>query len=352
MSPITQSSLARDPCRVGTVADNQSALARAEQDNVGRLARGGLVSLAGSASQAVFAFLLLVVVSRGLGAGGAGAFLEAVALFNILATTATLGVSTGLIYTVSRFRARGRVRDLPRTYVVGFVPLLVLSTAAAIAVSVNAEELGRTLGDATHASDIGSYLSIMAWFIPVAALLLATLGATRGYELMWPTVLLEKIVKLGLQVGLIFVAIQIGLNEKALVLAWLLPILIALVVGVIWLRGLHQGDSIVPESEPTDYLQVLREFWTFTLPRSFASIFRTVVLWLDVLLVGALVSPEAAGIYAVSTRLLQFGLAIALAVGQVSQPMISRLMAADERQETRDVYEIATSWQILLTWPQ
>lgn len=332
--------------------EHRSNMSSVQRRDVAVLARGGIVNLSGSASQAVFAFALLFVVGRGMGAGGAGAFLESVALFNILATTATLGVSTGFVYSVSRLRAANRESDLGRMYIVGYAPLIILSCLAAAIVYLTADQLARTLGDAQHSDQIGAYLRTMAWFIPPASAFLATLGATRGYELMWPTVLLEKNVKLGLQVGFTFVALALGLSHEAVALGWLLPILIATAIALVWLRKLHLREPESTNRPQTSYRRLFRDFWAFTLPRSFASIFRTAVLWLDVLLVGALLSPEAAGIYAVATRLLQFGLAVAMAVGQVSQPMISRLIARGETTETRGLYEIATSWQMLLTWPQ
>ncbi len=62
-------------------------------------------------------------------------------------------------------------------------------------------------------------------------------------------------------------------------------------------------------------------FWIFSLPRAFASAFRVGVLWLDVVLVGALISPTAAAVYTVATRLLQVGFIAVEAIGQVVEPI-------------------------------
>ena len=53
---------------------------------------------------------VLLVVTRGLGAQGTGAFYEAVALFLILSSAAALGSDVGLSRMVPRYRALGRVR--------------------------------------------------------------------------------------------------------------------------------------------------------------------------------------------------------------------------------------------------
>src|SRR5207248_11587968 len=76
------------------------------------LARGGALSLVGSVVTGILAFALVVVVTRTLHPGGAGAFFEAVALFTIISNTAELGADTGLVREVSQSVALGRVQEL------------------------------------------------------------------------------------------------------------------------------------------------------------------------------------------------------------------------------------------------
>ena len=61
------------------------------------LARGGALNLAGAVATGLLHFVLLVVVTRGLGAQGTGAFYEAVALFLILAQVATAAAAAATI---------------------------------------------------------------------------------------------------------------------------------------------------------------------------------------------------------------------------------------------------------------
>ncbi len=97
----------------------ETAAAPATGDDAARrdlttLARGGALNLVGAAATGLCNFVLLVVVARGLRAQGTGAFYEAVALFLILSSAATLGADVGLSRMVPRYRALGRVRDLRR----------------------------------------------------------------------------------------------------------------------------------------------------------------------------------------------------------------------------------------------
>ncbi len=316
------------------------------------LARGGAINLLGSASQALFAFLLLVVLGRGMGAAGAGAFLVAVAVFSVFATISTLGVDTGFIFSISRMRARGRTQDLVSVYRAGYIPLLALSVVTVGVVYRWAEPLSRLLGNGSDAADIGRYLRVMAPFVPVAALQMATLGATRGYETMTPTVLVDRVARLGMQALAVLVAVRLGVGARGVALAWILPLVLTLGWAWGWRRRLDTTTVAGPVAAPTPFRQLARDFWAFTLPRTFASVFRVAVQWLDVLLVAALMSPTAVALYAFATRLLQFGVAIAYALGQVSQPAIGRLYASGDLNQTKGVFGVAATWQILMTWPQ
>ena len=323
-----------------------------DPEDIRVLAKGGAVTLVGTVAQAVAGMLLLVGLGRILGAEGAGGFLEAVAIFNIAAVTATLGVDTGFIRSLSRSRAMGRRDTAGTTLWIGYVPLVVFGVVAGLVVAMNAESLAVFFAEGDGTDEVATYLRIFAIFIPFGALLLATLGATRAYETMVPTVLVDRVARLGSQAVLVTIALAIGLDELWVAAAWGVPVLAAVVWAAVWLRRLASSDGPATAPERGPLRPLIVEFWSFTLPRSFASIFRVAVLWLDVLLVGALISASAAGVYAVSTRLLQLGLAVAFAVGQASQPMISRLITESGRESTRSIYETATAWQMLLTWPQ
>lgn len=328
---------------------------RGQRNDVSQLARGGAINLVGAASFGVLNFVLLIVLTRGLGAGTAGAFLEAVAIFNIVATTATVGVDTGLVRTVSRHRALARGPDLRTTLIVGLVPVAIVGVAMAYATWVFSDQLATIVGDPAHHAEIATYVRVLAAFLPVAALHFAVLGATRGYSTMNPTVFIDRIGRPFLQPLLCLAVIALGLGSRLLALAWAGPFLLGLFAGAEALRRLrHTSDGF---EDPTPQLRSAllrhaREFWRFTLPRTFASVFRVVVQWLDVLLVGGLLSTRHAAIYAVSTRLLQFGFIVAHSVSQVIQPMVSGLLSADERGRAQGLFGIATAWLVALTWPQ
>lgn len=66
--------------------------------------RSGVAGLLGAACNGLFGFLLVVVITRGYGTAGAGAFFAAVGVVTMTAALCTLGAETGLIWALPRRR--------------------------------------------------------------------------------------------------------------------------------------------------------------------------------------------------------------------------------------------------------
>jgi len=318
------------------------------------LARGGALNLVGAVATGVFHFLLLVVVARGLAAGGTGAFYEAVALFLILSSAAALGADVGLSRMVPRYRALGRVRDLRRGLHVGLWPVLVAGALLGVLTLVFARELAEVFSGGDESGRLAELIRTFALFVPVGALTLAVFAATRGFGTMRPTVFLDKVARPALQPLLVLGAILAGAGTTAIALAFVAPYLPALVAGLVWLAVLlrrterrHQGET--EPARPGGRL--LREFWRFTGPRGLAAVFQTTSLWLSTLLIGALRSTAEAGVYAASSRYLATAAMAAVAIRQVLAPKLSELLARRSQQRAQSAYQTTTCWMVALTWP-
>jgi O-antigen/teichoic acid export membrane protein len=344
------------------VPDRQATVAPAaagSHDDAARqdlttLARGGALNLAGAVATGVLHFLLLVVVTRGLAAGGTGAFYEAVALFLILSSAAALGADVGLSRMVPRYRALGRVRDLRRGLHVGLWPVLVAGGVLGVLAFVFAPELADVFSGRDEHGRLTEFVRTFALFVPVGALSLAVFAATRGFGTMRPTVFLDKIARPALQPLLVLGAVVAGAGTTAIALAFVGPYLPALAAGLVWLavllrRAERRQDGDAEPARPGGRL--LREFWRFTGPRGLAAVFQTTSLWLNTLLIGALRSTAEAGVYAASSRYLAIAAMAAVAIRQVLAPKLSELLARRSQQRAQSVYQTTTCWMVALNWP-
>jgi O-antigen/teichoic acid export membrane protein len=317
------------------------------------LARGGTLALAGVVVSAALQFLLVLVVTRGLGAAGAGVFLEAVALFTIAAAVAQFGANTGLVRSLPRMRVLGRSAELGRTVAVAIAPVLGLSVAAAAAIFVLAPQLAALL---FHGADEGSAVAtvrIFAAALPLAAPTIVILSGTRGLGSMLPYVAIQNVGLPALRLVLVLCVVAAGLGGTAVAVGWAVPAALAFVGGALWLARLLRTrvhDRAAPE--PTAPLRELAsEFWRFSAARGLAGILGITVTWVDVLLVGAMRSTREAGIYAAASRLSIAGAYALQAVGMTIAPRISALLTSGRHRSVEELYRLGTWSLMALTWP-
>jgi O-antigen/teichoic acid export membrane protein len=326
-----------------------------ERADLSTLARGGVISLAGAIANGVFGFALIVVVTRGLRARGAGAFFEGLAVFTIASNLCELGADDGLLRTIPRFRVLGRTQDLRRTLAIGLVPVLLVGTALAALLIALASPLADLFSRGSHqAATLASYIRILAPFLPLSAASAACLSATRGFGTVVPFVVVDNFGKPGIRPVLLVAVVAAGLGATAVALAWAGPIVVGFAVAALALRRLllraerrDRGASGPPR--PTG--ELAGEFWRFSAPRAVAGFFATTVFWLDTLLVGAMRSTSQAGIYTAATRYIVMGTVAIQAVLLAIAPQISALVTRGDYRRAQTLYETATAWLMAPAWP-
>jgi O-antigen/teichoic acid export membrane protein len=92
-------------------------------------------------------------------------------------------------------------------------------------------------------------------------------------------------------------------------------------------------------------------FWSFATSRGLATVFQVTVLWLDILLLGALRTTREAAIYAGVSRYLLVGLMGLTAITMVIAPRLSGLLTLGRRRDAEATFQAATAWTILMSWP-
>jgi polysaccharide biosynthesis protein PslJ len=122
-----------------------------------------------------------------------------------------------------------------------------------------------------------------------------------------------------------------------------------------WGDGEVSGKSskLRPTHRPVGYrsIQLAAEFWSFTGPRAFQATFQVIILWLDILIVGAIASAYQAGIYSAVSKLAIVG-TFALEGNRLAiAPQLSALLARHENLRAARLYQSATRWLILASWP-
>jgi O-antigen/teichoic acid export membrane protein len=350
------------------------------------VARGGVVNLAGAVISAASSVALTVVVTRNFSKSVVGTFFVAMSLFLIVEAVTNLGAYNGTIYFIARLRALHAERRIPAIIRATVIPVVIFSVIGAAALIAFVYPLARLLlagqlAAPVHPAELATALRVLAVALPFAALADTMLGATRGFHEMEPTVTVDRVGRSTLQlVGVISAAI--ASSSALLAPLWALPYVPAAVISTLWLRRIMREQRSAPHGKRPQAGQFLarvdrpprspavrpaaaegfradnrhgkpnaRGFWRFTAPRSIASVAQIVIQRLDIVLVGVMKGPVDAAIYTAATRFLVAGQLGNAAISMAAQPQLTRLFAIKDRVGANTVYQVTTTWLILLTWP-
>lgn len=325
------------------------------QTHVRQVARGGALNIVGSIIYGVASFLLLVVVTRELGAAKAGPIIVVIAVFTVMSRFAELGGSTGLVRMISRDRALGRVERIRPTVIAAVVPVLALGVLFSLVLWYLAEPLARLFSAGEDVGLISDLIRLLAPFLPFSAAYSVLVLGSRGFGTMKVQVWVEKIVRACAMPIAAYLAIVSGGGPVAVMVTWALTTFIASLVTVyIYVRLIRTEEAALPpkaDRPPAPIVPIARSFWIFTLPRAFGQAFNVVVIWFDTLLVSALIGATAGGIYAAGTRYLLVGAFISEAFMQAVGPKVSSLLTVDRVDDAKKVVAQTTTWQVAIIWP-
>jgi O-antigen/teichoic acid export membrane protein len=337
----------------GSGARGGGAAAGTRARGVAATVRGGWFGFAGSAVNALFGFLLVAVVTRGLGAEGAGAVFAGVAAFTILSNACKLGADTALVRFVSRDLELTGGAGVPALLRTAVPPALAAGTACAALLFLS-PALAVWLLPGLPAGQALAVMRLFALFLPVATVSLVLLGATRGYGSVVPFVGVEQIGKPVLRVALALPLVLLAPGVLALSAAWLAPALLGAVAAWASLRRSRAARRVgagVPDGPGEGRLVGPGEFWSFAGPRALSSVFDIAAVWIGVVLLSALGTGAEAGIYTAVGRLVTAGTLLQLAVRLAVAAQISRLLAGGLNGEAEHLHRLSTRWIVLFSWP-
>jgi O-antigen/teichoic acid export membrane protein len=326
------------------------------RSDLGLLARGGALNFASVIVSAVLGLILVPIVTRGLGPSTAGLFFEAIALFLIISNTAELGADAGLLRLIPRYRALHRTQDVRPLFHIGLWPALVGGLLLAWVMYAFAPQLADLFFETNKATDPRAVglIRILAVFVPISGISTVLVSASRGFGAMLPTVAIENVGKPLFRVLLAFAVVVLGLRVAALGIGWGIPIVVGLIVVYRWdktyLKRAERRDRY-DRRDRRSVGELAAEFWRFSAPRGLVGTLSTTQSWIDTLIVGGLIGTAQAAIYTVSTRVLAVSLFVIGSINLVIAPQISSLLSLGEKERAKNVYQTATDWIILSSWP-
>ncbi|MFV2020402.1 lipopolysaccharide biosynthesis protein [Micromonospora sp. LOL_023] len=317
-----------------------------DQRETRRSARSGVIGLAGAAVSGLFGFVLAVVITRGYGPAGAGAFFAAVGLLTVVTAICTLGAETGLLWALPR-RRTGPTGDAARMLPVALLPPLLLAGGTAVVGVLAAPRLADVLFDEATAGTV-RLVQLCAVGLPILVTAGLLLAAVRGVRPIGAYVAVQFFL---LPIGRpVLVGLAAAASATVLfgLVGWLVPALVA-VAACAWLvvgpLGVGRGVRLRPTR--TDW----RDFWRFALPRAGSAAIDAGSMWIGVLLAVALAGQTEAGIFGAVGRYILAGQLALQGLRVAVAPQLSRLLGEGRPAEAAAVHRQTTTWAVVLSWP-
>lgn len=315
------------------------------------VARSGALGLVGSAVSAASTFVLVMVVTTSVAPERAGQFFAVTSFFLLLMALAGLGTDTGLGRFLLRYEALGRHRDLRTIHRAALVPSVGAAVVLALPCLVAPGPVSRVLdldGDA-------GVLVATAAALPLVVAGYVGLAGTRAFGRMRTTVVADSILRPLAQLGALVVIGAAGGGLASMTGAWLGAYVVAAVVGAVSFhrmltRRLARPEALRGESAASAR-SVWREFWAYTWARGVAKLAQMALQRLDIILIAAMLGATEAAVYTAATRFVALGKFPAQAIQQVLQPRFTALVAEEDHDATREVYQVSTAWSMAVSWP-
>ncbi|WP_435320899.1 flippase [Haloarchaeobius sp. TZWSO28] len=298
--------------------------------------RGAGLSIGGIIVQRGFAFATNLLLTSALGVAAYGLYALGFRIISLLQGFAPLGSNPTLIRLLPKHTAdperQGRV--------LGIAHLTTVVTSLTLAGALFALA-PRIQTEMATAQSFVPVLRTFALFLPLIVLVWQLADVFRAFERIEYQVLFVRLLVPASQLLAVALAFVLAFSLLETIVSIVFAMFAVFVVAsVLTVRALPCRPSL-PRS-----LAELREFFNFALPNSLANAGAVLRSRIDVLLVGALLSSEAAGIYNIALFLTGLIALPLLSINQLFPPVASRLYSDGDIETLQATYSTATRWII------
>ena len=315
--------------------------------DVGTVAKGGAIQIAGQISDRGLAFFYGAAALEILGTSGFGLYRQ---VTQVLTLAAQLGLA-GFNYAAMRFitlaRAQKRHTEVRGIARVALTAAAIGSAIVVAAVLLGAEPLARSFADSDKdVSTFARLLRIGAPYIPLFALMQVLRYCTQAYKTMVPSVVAGSIVKPGARfligVAFLFAGYSLTGAVTSLVISGALGMLVA---GWFFLRMLTEEERTGTAGPDTS--GIVR----FALPQAGASLFGVQTLGMGILMLGWLSGDADVALFAVALSLQGPGTVFLGGIVNIWAPVVSDLHARGDIARLNSLYKTINRWIATFSFP-
>lgn len=303
------------------------------------LARGAGIAFVLQVSGAGLAFVLQILLARWMGAADFGAYTYTIGWAGLLAVVSGLGLSTMVVRFIPAYTHRKDSAHLQGILRMSLLVTFVASSSLSI--------LGTGLVVWLHSRGASASWNALIglWMVPLFALMTLQQEITRAFRRIGlayaPSLVLRPMFMMA--GGLVYIAFGHHLESTTA-----LSITFGSLFAAVTLQAFgfwHRLGAPVRQAKPS---YELRGWLTAAFPLMLIASFVVVLMQTDIVMVGAILGPRAAGLYGAAAKTAGLVGLVLLAVNSIGAPLFSSLFAQDRREDLQRLASDIAEW---IFWP-
>ncbi len=315
-------------------------------DSLGKIARGAGIALIGVTSGLLFNFIARLIIARyGLQANY-GIFSLSLAVLNIAAILASLGLHRGATRYIAYFRGKEDMAKVHATISTSIKLSAIASIVIGLVILFTAETIALSV---FHTPDLALPLKIFAAGIPFYTLIQTLAAIFRGFDQVKPRVIFHYIMLNAL--FLIFLAVIIAMHSifSTVFYAYLAALIITFAASAAYIS--RKLPKLTGSMDARNTQPVTKELLLFSLPLMGVAMLNMIVVWTDTLMLGYFKAPEIVGLYNAAHPLAQIIYVPLTALLLIYTPITTGLYSRNLMSELRRNYKVSTKWLMFIVLP-
>ena len=311
-------------------------------EQLATIAKNTGLGITGKVYFAFSRFLSTVLITRTIGPEQYGLYMIAMSLVSIAGIVGMFGLGSAMVRYVAHFLAIKQFAKVKGVLTFGTKVTLVSSLILMSTMIIFAEMIaGKIFGK----PELTAIIRTMAISLPFLSLMQIFLSVLQGAQLVKYSIYLEQALRPTARLALIVLFFACGLGVLGVVWAWIIASILCF-----WFSAYFLYKHMKVNRQKAATVSV-KDIFTFSLPLWLSNIIRKNNVDIGILLVGAFLTSEQAGIYSVGLRMMPFLLVPMMAFSAIFSPIASGLFAKDSMNELGKLYKTGSRWVVTLTLP-
>jgi O-antigen/teichoic acid export membrane protein len=315
-------------------------------DSLRKIARGTGIALGGTFLALLLGFVTRLIIARYGSEADYGVYSLAIVIMTFATTLVSLGLPDGVARYIAYFRARGETAKARGITTVSLQLAVAFSILISLVLFFGA---GYISSNIFHMPGLGLALKALAIGLPFFTATNILISTFRGFDRMEPQAYFQYVLFNILFLLLVSILVMLHLSFANLFYAYAISLILTFVAMLVYtVKKLPQPLTL---SVWQSNAAIRKELIIFSLPVLATAVLATIILWLNILVLGYFKTPEAVGLYNAASPLAKFisdPLALMLLI---YTPVASGLCSQNMMDELRRSYIISTKWIVSLTLP-